>query len=270
MSQDQVETQPAVLQQSSALSLVFQPCSTSLLPSPEQRLAYALQLLEQAPKIKQGDRQYTTVATRLTIFRRAFGPLAAVIPDVEHIDNDVVRVRADIHVPVGPVERIHVATGRAEEWRNASDINMTSALENAETSAIGRALAALGLHGGEFASVNEVEGAKAAQEQNKQVQGTEFLTPEEVTDGLAKINAAKSIDELAETFLKFNPALKVACTHAKNVKYRSLAPAQPKSSSTTSSEQPNGSETEKVVSLEAPSQPRAASGRRRGQSNGDA
>lgn len=36
-------------------------------------------------------------------------------------------------------------------------VNKTSALENCETSAIGRALASLGLHGGEFASSFEVD-----------------------------------------------------------------------------------------------------------------
>jgi len=36
-------------------------------------------------------------------------------------------------------------------------VNTTSALENAETSAIGRALASLGLAGGEYASANEMD-----------------------------------------------------------------------------------------------------------------
>jgi hypothetical protein len=43
-------------------------------------------------------------------------------------------------------------------------INMTSALEVAETSAIGRALANLGLMGGEYASSNEVFDAVANQQ----------------------------------------------------------------------------------------------------------
>jgi hypothetical protein len=49
-----------------------------------------------------------------------------------------------------------IATGHAEEVRASSQINKTSALENAETSAIGRALAALGMAGTEFASADEV------------------------------------------------------------------------------------------------------------------
>tara|TARA_R100001129_G_scaffold121163_1_gene84053 strand:+ start:680 stop:1204 length:525 start_codon:yes stop_codon:yes gene_type:complete len=56
-----------------------------------------------------------------------------------------------------------LATGHAEEVRGVGLVNKTSALENCETSAIGRALASLGIHGGEFASLNEVEEAKANQ-----------------------------------------------------------------------------------------------------------
>lgn len=56
-----------------------------------------------------------------------------------------------------------LATGYAEEIRDASHINKTSALEVAETSAIGRALAALGLAGTEYASADEVAGAISQQ-----------------------------------------------------------------------------------------------------------
>ena len=59
-----------------------------------------------------------------------------------------------------------IATGYAEEVRTASKINRTSALENAETSAVGRALAFFGLGGSEIASADEV--ANAIQQQNNQ------------------------------------------------------------------------------------------------------
>ena len=52
-----------------------------------------------------------------------------------------------------------ISTGYAEEIRGQGLINTTSAIENAETSAIGRALAAFGLIGGEYASSFEVENA---------------------------------------------------------------------------------------------------------------
>ncbi len=50
-------------------------------------------------------------------------------------------------------------TGHAYEIETASGINKTSALENCETSAVGRALAFAGYAGTEIASANEVEGA---------------------------------------------------------------------------------------------------------------
>lgn len=50
-------------------------------------------------------------------------------------------------------------TGLAHEVRNAGNINKTSHVENCETSAIGRALANIGLAGTEYASANEVSNA---------------------------------------------------------------------------------------------------------------
>ena len=50
-------------------------------------------------------------------------------------------------------------------------VNKTSAIENCETSAIGRALASLGLHGGSYASANEiaaVQRKEKAMEEQKQ------------------------------------------------------------------------------------------------------
>ena len=48
----------------------------------------------------------------------------------------------------------------AEEIRGSSNVNKTSPIENCETSAWGRALANLGLHGGKMASVEEIQIAK--------------------------------------------------------------------------------------------------------------
>ena len=63
------------------------------------------------------------------------------------------------------------ATGHAEEIRSASYINKTSALENGETSAVGRALALLGFHVKKsIASREEVANAIAQQEQLKEAE----------------------------------------------------------------------------------------------------
>ena len=64
-------------------------------------------------------------------------------------------------------EKEYQYSGNASEEINSNDINKTSALENAETSAVGRACAMAGIGiADEIASVEEVKGAK---EQKKEV-----------------------------------------------------------------------------------------------------
>jgi len=69
--------------------------------------------------------------------------------------GELVTVKATIIDSDGKVRAI----GHAEEDRSHGKINKTSALENAETSAVGRALAFFGLAGTEIASADEVHGA---------------------------------------------------------------------------------------------------------------
>ena len=101
-------------------------------------------------------KQYKTVALRVNEFRtmEAYENYS-IITDMKVLDEVKVICKAEIR---NSQDRI-VATGFSEEFRTASKINRTSAVENAETSAIGRALACLGLAGEEYASANEVQGA---------------------------------------------------------------------------------------------------------------
>ena len=108
----------------------------------------------------KGGKKYTMVQDRLTIFRKYFG-LDARIDTEQVYDGNFVRSETTIWI-----NSEMVANGIAEENRNFNPINKTSAAENAETSSIGRALANLGLHGGEYASANEVVIAKHQQKQN--------------------------------------------------------------------------------------------------------
>jgi len=107
-------------------------------------------------------KEYKTVALRVSEFRKEHGNDLALITEILEIDTVRVCMKASI---VDKDDRV-IATGHAEEFRSSSMINKTSALENCETSAIGRALASLGLGGSEYASANEVQGA-IAQQQNK-------------------------------------------------------------------------------------------------------
>jgi len=104
-------------------------------------------------------KDYKTVAYRVNEFREKH-PDFTIQTDLVEANDVLVIVKASIF----NTESRLLATGYAEEVRAASKINRTSALENAETSAIGRALSALGLGGSQYASADEL--VNALQQQN--------------------------------------------------------------------------------------------------------
>lgn len=105
-------------------------------------------------------KEYKTVALRIEEFRKKH-PGHTILTELVEANDTLVIVKATISW-----EGVVIATGYAEEVRTASKINRTSALENAETSAVGRALAFFGLGGSEIASADEV--ANAINQQNAQ------------------------------------------------------------------------------------------------------
>ena len=111
-------------------------------------------------KIVIHNRIYETVASRVQRFRETH-PDHTILTEIVFRDDDVVVMKASILDPQGRI----IATGHAEEKRTSSQINRTSALENAETSSLGRALAAFGIGGTEFASANEVQNAIRQEEE---------------------------------------------------------------------------------------------------------
>ena len=108
-------------------------------------------------------KSYAQVSLRIAVARRVLGSAMDIISKIQHMDKDSVVMQADIFI-----DDKHVATGHAEEKRTASKINMTSALENCETSAIGRALAFLGFISDGIASAEEV--SVAIVQQDKKIQ----------------------------------------------------------------------------------------------------
>lgn len=112
--------------------------------------------LSKAKTVDIKGKQYATVATRIEIFRRHF-PDHTIATEI-HPHNGWVRAKAEIADEKGRT----IAIGHAEEDRSKG-INKTSAVENAETSAVGRALALFGLAGNEIASADEVAEAIAQQ-----------------------------------------------------------------------------------------------------------
>ena len=137
-------------------------------------------------------KQYKTVAARVNDFREQFGPGYGLLTEIVHADEQVVRMKALIISPESAI----VATGHAEEYRDSSKINKTSALENAETSAIGRALAAFGLGGTEFASADEVARAITGKPTAPAVAEGSLV------DWLSAIDEAASMEELQDTYHK--------------------------------------------------------------------
>lgn len=125
-------------------------------------LQKAIGELQNSNTIKIKGKDYTQVSTRLKIFRKYFAT-ASIETLITHNDDTRVIIQTKISID-GNI----VATGYAEEIRGDGNyINSTSAIENCETSSIGRALANMGLGGGsEYASANEVENA-INQQQNQ-------------------------------------------------------------------------------------------------------
>jgi len=104
--------------------------------------------------VKIHGKEYKTVALRVAEFR-AKHPDYTISTELVEANDVLVIMKASI---LDKESRL-LATGYSEEVRSASKINATSALENAETSAIGRCLSALGFGGTEYASADEVASA---------------------------------------------------------------------------------------------------------------
>ena len=108
-------------------------------------------------------KEYATVAHRIAVVRRNLGAKIQILTEIISVDKDVVVMKAS-----GLIGGKVIATGHAEEKRTASRINQTSALENAETSAVGRMLAMIGITNDQIASAEEV--TAAIEQQDKKIQ----------------------------------------------------------------------------------------------------
>ena len=94
-------------------------------------------------------------------------------------------VKASVYLTAGDqANNLPKATGLAFEVDGGQGANQTAALENGETSAIGRALANSGLSGNKRSSREEMQKVERG------------ITPKPVTDWLAKAEAAKDIDKI--------------------------------------------------------------------------
>ena len=151
-------------------------------------------------------KEYVEVNQRLLFFRNA--PAYAgwsIESDLVDLQPDRCCIKAMIRDADGRIR----ATGHAHEDRTSSMINKTSYVENCETSAFGRALAALGI-GIEtsIASANEVSMAIAKQDQFNDLTDKLGLVPayDDLTAATLKADFLKLVQKLPaeqqERFMK--------------------------------------------------------------------
>ena len=129
----------------------------------KDRRKECLKEIGKIPTVPIRGKQYAVVVERHKHLLQRF-PEARFNEEILHHDNDRVIVKVELYIG----DTIY-SVGHAEEFRNSSYINKTSALENASTSALGRCLAAFGLSGSEFASAEELVNALNNQGTTKSV-----------------------------------------------------------------------------------------------------
>jgi len=140
-------------------------------------------------------KEYSMVASRLEIFRKHFGFRYGIVEEILVDDGKRVLIQTRIYDRDKP--EIPIGVGHAEEIRGSSLVNKTSAVENCSTSSLGRALAAAAaLHGGEMASVNEIE---KAQNNEKNIEEKQTKTDDEIKD---KSNDQEKWQKITENYLR--------------------------------------------------------------------
>jgi hypothetical protein len=111
---------------------------------------------------------YTKVDYRLKKAREMFGFDLRIINKIIDKDEREVLVECSIYLKENG-EWSMIQNAHSHETRDSSHMSIYNYIEIAETSAMGRALAGLGLFGNEFASVNEIESAVSHQKNNTPV-----------------------------------------------------------------------------------------------------
>tara|TARA_R110000764_G_scaffold2738_2_gene11735 strand:- start:4260 stop:4874 length:615 start_codon:yes stop_codon:yes gene_type:complete len=139
-------------------------------------------------------KEYHTVAERVAAFRAVSADLT--------IETEIVRWEGDdvvIKASISDSGKL-IATGLAHEVRGSTNINKTSHVENCETSAIGRALAAFGMGGTEYATADEV--ANAITQQNEAKAG---MSDKEVNELL--VENTKTLLTYSETIMEIKAGI---------------------------------------------------------------
>ena len=138
-------------------------------------------------------KQYVEVNERIKFFRQEeqyknWG----ILTEFPVLDSEQCLCLCTITTPEGQI----VAQGHAHEEKSSSNINKTSYVENCETSAVGRALAMLGIGiDTSIASANEVSDAIAKQDASPAAP-TENIMDKAVTYIKGQANKQKAFDSI--------------------------------------------------------------------------
>ena len=177
-----------------------------------QKCMDGLEKLFATDAIELKGKQYLQVVDRVNLFRYHYGMAYTIDTEILADDGTRVLMVASIKDNDGRV----VGRGYAEEIRNAGPVNRTSAVENCETSAIGRALANIGLAGNEYASAFEMgnienkEKAKVSQEKvQKEADAEEFDQMQAISKLMMAGLGVPSLKQLRANWAKNKDALEI-------------------------------------------------------------
>lgn len=133
---------------------------------------------KELPKVDIKGKDYVLVKDRVLAFNEEYPDGSIVTELVSPFDSDIVVVKAIITPNVSNPSRIF--TGYSQAKIGDGYINKTSALENAETSAVGRALAMMGI--GVIESIASADEIRKAQSQDKIIRNARQGKPSSLKD----------------------------------------------------------------------------------------
>lgn len=200
---------------------------TGLTPERVAEIARAVQTADATKKANMTleymnikGKEYAPVSERVRAFRCIYPNGGITTQIISQSETDVI-VKATVYDERGEV----IATGHASENKNASNINRNGAmLENAETSAVGRALGFLGIGAKNgIATAEEVDRADKIKDAQNKLQvcrrcGREIVDTRDITgkiwkaEEIAKLTLKQAgdcyclycLDEIAKAGEKFN------------------------------------------------------------------